>query len=162
MVLNYKGKHVIHNWTDINYLQYVLCRWGFRTPSMLRAGYPTLLHWRGRYNLSNPTPLEGEVRFVQPYPIGGGGTICPGSKPRSPKIIVECLLTHSMLIKMYVHAFYSWFCIWTILSNRKHEYGSLTKINWHKMLIIFSLGFAFSIYPTIPSKFVTIWLHYIL
>ena len=30
-----------------NYLQYDQSRWGLRTPSMLRAGYPTLLAWRG-------------------------------------------------------------------------------------------------------------------
>ena len=49
---------------------------------MLRAGYPTLLAWRG------------------------GGPICPGSRPagvttRCPRTITECLLTRSMLIKMY-------------------------------------------------------------
>ena len=46
MVLNYKGRHVIDNWTDIDYLQYVQSSWSLRTPSMLRTGYPTLLHWR--------------------------------------------------------------------------------------------------------------------
>ena len=35
-----------------NYLQYLQSRWGLRTSSMLRAGYPTLLAWRGRYDLS--------------------------------------------------------------------------------------------------------------
>ena len=48
---------------------------------MLRAGYPTLLAWRG-------------------------GTICPVSSPagfttRCPRMVTECLLTRSMLIKMY-------------------------------------------------------------
>ena len=36
--------HVIDSWTGINYLQYVQSRWGLHTPSMLRAGYPSLLH----------------------------------------------------------------------------------------------------------------------
>ena len=49
---------------------------------MLRAGYPT-------------------------YTFGGGGTICPGSRPACyhtlSEIVTECLLTHSMLIKMYMH-----------------------------------------------------------
>ena len=48
---------------------------------MLRVGYPTLLAWRG-------------------------GTIYPGSSPagvttRSPRMVTECFLTGSMLIKMY-------------------------------------------------------------
>ena len=34
------------HWTSINYLQYVQSMWGFRIPSMLRVGYPTLLTWR--------------------------------------------------------------------------------------------------------------------
>ena len=90
MVLNYKGSHVIDNWTDINYLQYVQSRWGLRTPSMLRAGYPTLLHWSGGRG----------VRFVQAQDQ-------QVVTARSPRTITECLLTRSMLIKMYVHAIYS-------------------------------------------------------
>ena len=51
---------------------------------MLWAGYLTLLASRG----------------------WGWGTICPGSRPaavttRYPRIVTECLLTRSMLIKMY-------------------------------------------------------------
>ena len=47
--------------------------------------------------LPNPTPLEW-----------GGGTIYPDSRPadvttRSPRMVAECLLTRSMLIKMYYH-----------------------------------------------------------
>ena len=43
----------------------------------------------------------------QPYSRGGGGTIYPGSRPagvitHSPKMVTECLLTRSMLIKMYL------------------------------------------------------------
>ena len=49
---------------------------------MLRAGYPTLRSWRG-------------------------GTIYLGSRPagvitRSPRMVTECLLAPSMLIKMYL------------------------------------------------------------
>ena len=41
-----------------------------------------------------------------PIRLEGGGTICPGSRPagvttRCPRIVTECLLTRSMLIKMY-------------------------------------------------------------
>ena len=52
-------------------------------------------------------------RATQPYSLGGGGTIEPGSRPagvtaRSPRIVTECLLTRSILIEMYypfmVHA----------------------------------------------------------
>ena len=45
-------------------------------------------------------------RATLPYSLGGGGTICPGSRPagvttRCPRMVTECLLTRSMLIKMY-------------------------------------------------------------
>ena len=46
-------------------------------------------------------------RATKPYSLGGGGTIYPGSRPsgvttRSPRTVTECLLTRSMLIKMYL------------------------------------------------------------
>ena len=47
-------------------------------------------------------------RAIQPYSLGGGGgTIYRGSRPagvttRSPRMVAECLLTGSMLIKMYL------------------------------------------------------------
>ena len=102
MVLDYKGRNDIGNWTCINYLQYVQSWWGLRTPSMLRAGYPTLLTWKG-----------GGVRFDQAQDQQVITT-------RSPRIVTECLLTRSMLFKMYVQAIYSRVRIGTILSNRKH------------------------------------------
>ena len=45
-------------------------------------------------------------RATQPYSLGGRGTICPVSRPagfttRCPRMVTECLLTRSMLIKMY-------------------------------------------------------------
>ena len=45
-------------------------------------------------------------RDTQPYSLGGGGTIYPGTRPagvttRSPRMVTECLLTRSLLIKMY-------------------------------------------------------------
>ena len=45
-------------------------------------------------------------RATQPYSFGGGGKICPGSRPagittRSPRMVTECLFIRSMLIKMY-------------------------------------------------------------
>ena len=52
MVLDYKGRNDIGNWTCINYLQYVLSRWGLRTPHAA-SGLP------------NPNHLEGEVQFDQ-------------------------------------------------------------------------------------------------
>ena len=47
-------------------------------------------------------------RATQPYSLGGRGTIYPGLRPadvstRSPRMIAECLLTRSMLIKMHYH-----------------------------------------------------------
>ena len=49
-------------------------------------------------------------RATQPYSLGGGGTIYPGSRPagvttRCPGMVTECLLTHSMLIKIYKFTF---------------------------------------------------------
>ena len=63
--------------------------------------------------LPNPTHLEGEVRFDQAEDQQVFTT-------RSPRIVTECLLTRSMLIKMYVYDIYSPFRIGTILSIRKH------------------------------------------
>ena len=65
--------------------------------------------------LPNPTHLEGEVRFDQAQ---DQQVVTTGS----PRIVTECLLTRSMLIKMYVYAIYSQFRIRTILSIRKHGY----------------------------------------
>ena len=46
-------------------------------------------------------------RATQPYSLGEGGTIYPGPRPagvttRSPRMVTECLLSRSMLIKMYL------------------------------------------------------------
>ena len=71
--------------------------------------------------LPNPTHLEGEVRFDQAQDQQVVTT-------RSPQIVTECLLTRSMLIKIYVYAIYSWFCIGTILFIRKHEYEFITTL----------------------------------
>ena len=71
--------------------------------------------------LPNPTHLEGEVRYDQAQDQQGFTT-------RSPRIVTECLLTRSMLIKMYVYAIYSRFRIGTILSLRKHKYEFITTL----------------------------------
>ena len=60
-------------------------------------------------------------RATQPYSLGTGGTIYPGSRPtgittRSPRMLTECLLTRSMLIKIYYH-FMVCLCICTIVST---------------------------------------------
>ena len=65
-------------------------------------------------------------RATQPYSLGGGGTIFPGSRPASvttgsPRIVTECLLTRSMLIKMYVHDICSRLRARAILSIRKYR-----------------------------------------
>ena len=92
------------------------------------------------------------VWATQHYSLGGGGadTIYPGSRPagvttRRPRMVTECLLTRSMLIKMYkftisgyvpvyVHCIYSQsiscrcslslfsLFVWHNNSIRKHEY----------------------------------------
>ena len=101
MVLSYKGRHVIDNWTSINYLQYVqsLC-----TPTMLRAGHPTLLTWRRRYDLTRLKTSKITTR--------------------SPRLVTECLVTRSMLIKIYVHDIYSRSRAGAIWSIGKYEYDS--------------------------------------
>ena len=72
--------------------------------------------------LPNPTHLEGEVRFDQAQDQQVVTT-------RSPRIVTECLLTGSMLVKMYVCAcFYSLFRIGTILPIIKHEYEFITTL----------------------------------
>ena len=58
-------------------------------------------------------------RATQPYSLGGGGTIWPGSRlaavtTRSPRMVTGCLFTHSTSIKMYYH-FMVCACIYTIL-----------------------------------------------
>ena len=52
---------------------------------------------------------------TQPYSLGGVGMIYPGSRPagvttRSPRMVTECLLTRSMLIKMYKFTI-SWYAL---------------------------------------------------
>ena len=93
MIIGYKDIHTFDR--NENYLQYVQSRCGLRTPSMLRAGCLTLLPWRG------------------------GGTICPGSRPagvtaRIPRMVTECLLTRSMLIKIH-YRFMVCACVCTIV-----------------------------------------------
>ena len=73
--------------------------------------------------LPNPTHLEGEVRFDHAQDQQVVTT-------RSPRIVTECLLTHSMLFKMYVYAIYSRFRIRTILSIRKHGYEFITTLSY--------------------------------
>ena len=61
------------------------------------------------------------MRATQPYSLGGGGTICQGSRPagvttRIPRIVAECLPTRSMLIKMY-YRFMVCACICTMFNQ---------------------------------------------
>ena len=44
--------------------------------------------------LHNPTPLEGEVRFIYAQ---------DQQMSENPRMVAECLLTRSMLIKVYYH-----------------------------------------------------------
>ena len=83
--------------------------------------------------LPNPTHLEREVRFDQAQDQQGVTT-------RSPRIVTECLLTRSMLIKMYVYAIYSRFRIGTILSIRRHGYEFITTLSLSNLMSPFSLS----------------------
>ena len=83
--------------------------------------------------LPNPTHLEGEVQFDQAQDqqvVTTGG----------PRIMTECLLTHSMSIKMYVYAIYSRFRIGTILSIRMHGYEFVTTLSLSSLMTPFSLS----------------------
>ena len=85
--------------------------------------------------LLNPTHLEGEVRFDQAQ--DQQVVTCT---TRSPRIVTECLLTRSMLIKMYVYTFYSRFRIGTILSIRKHGYKFILTVSLSSSMSPFSLS----------------------
>ena len=82
--------------------------------------------------LPNPTHLEGKARFDQAQDQQVVTT-------RSPRIVTECLLTRSMLIKMYVYAIYSRFRIGTILFIRKHGYEFITTLSLSSLMRPFSL-----------------------
>ena len=83
--------------------------------------------------LPNPTHLEGEVRYGQAQDQQVVIT-------RSPRIVTECLLTRSVLIKMYVYAIYNRFRIGTILSIRKHGYEFITTLSLSNLMSPFSLS----------------------
>ena len=83
--------------------------------------------------LPNPTHLEGEVRSDQAQDQQVVTT-------RRPRIVSECLLTRSMLIKMYVYAFYSRFPIETISSVRKHGYEFITTLSLSCLMSPFILS----------------------
>ena len=83
--------------------------------------------------LPNPTYLEGQVRFDQAQDQQVV-TTC------SPRIVTECLLTRWMLIKMYIYAIYSQFCIGTILSIRKNGYEFITTLSLSSLMSPFSLS----------------------
>ena len=83
--------------------------------------------------LPNPTHLEREIQFDQSQDQQVVTT-------RSPRIVTECLLTRSMLIKMYVYAIYSRFGVGTILSIRKHGYEIITTLSLSSLISSFSLS----------------------
>ena len=67
-----------------------------RTPSRLRAGYPTLLQWRGRYDFSRLKTSR--------------------VLPHTSVLVIECFLTRSMLFLkcIYTHYIQSFFFTCTI------------------------------------------------
>ena len=93
---------------------YSMCRAG-------EAGYPTLLTWRGE--VRNDQAQDQQVVTTH-----------------SPRIVTECLLTRSMLIKMYVYAINRRFRIGTILSIRKHGYEFITTLSLSSLMSPFSLS----------------------
>ena len=87
-------------------------------------------------------------RATKPYSPGGGGGGVRFEQAqdqhvvttRSPQIVTKCLLTRSMLIKMYVYAIYSRFRKGTILSIRKHGYEFITTLSLLSLMSPFSLS----------------------
>ena len=69
-----------------------------RTPSRLRAGYPTLLQWRGRYDFSRLKTSR--------------------VLPHTSVLVIECFLTRSMLFLkcIYTHYIQS-FCFTSTISE---------------------------------------------
>ena len=83
MVLKYKDIHAFHNYKTMKIIY-----------SMYRAAEVSV-HWAWC------------ERATQHYSRAGGGVIYPGSRPtgvttRSPRMVTKCLLTRSMLMKMYL------------------------------------------------------------
>ena len=58
-----------------------------RTPSRLRAGHPTLLQWRGRYDFSR---LKTSRKL-----------------PHTSVLVIECFLTRSMLFLKCIYTLYT-------------------------------------------------------
>ena len=81
MVLNYKGRNDI--WQLNMHKLFTVCTEQVRSPYTEHAAS----------GLPNPTHLEGELRFDQAQDQQVVTT-------RSPRIVTECLLTRSMLIKI--------------------------------------------------------------
>ena len=86
-------------------------------------------------------------RATKPYSLGGGGEVRFNQAQdqqvvttRSPRLVTECLLTRSMLIKMYIYAIYSRFGIGTILSIRKHGSDFITTLSLSSLMSPFSLS----------------------
>ena len=103
---------------------FTVCAEQVRSPYTEHAasGLPNLLTWRG-----------GGVHFDQAQDQQVVTT-------RNPRRVTECLLTRSMLIKMYVYAIYSRFRIVTILSIRKHRYEFITTLSLSSLMSPFSLS----------------------
>ena len=111
-VLHKVLNHNIYDERNVIYLEYVQSRWGLRTPSRLRTGYPALHYWRG------------EVRLVQAQD--------QQVTTRSPRIVTECSLTHTMLIKIvytsYIHVF-------TVLNTQKVSLMHASVFYWSQTAV---------------------------
>ena len=80
-----------------------------------------------------PIHLEGEVRFDQAQDQQVVTIL-------TQRIVTECLLTRSILVKMYVYAIYSQFRIGTVLSIRKNGYEFIITLSLSSLMSSFSLS----------------------
>ena len=76
--------------------------------------------------LPNPTRLEGEVRL---YPRPAGVTT------RKPRMVTECLLTRSMLIKMYLP--FHGMCLYMFIAITVSQFHA----NAHSVYLVFQVAF---------------------
>ena len=81
---------------------------------------------------------------TQPYSFGGGSTIYPGSVPagvttRSPRMLTECLLTRSKLIKMYLPVHGMCLYMYIVFTVSQFQFHA----DVHSVYLVFQIAYMF-------------------